>query len=174
MKSSPESPGTRLVVLGTPAFAPAELLRAAALRRGVEPPEPVQAGTWEVLLAQVAVASTPVELACMVSRAPYAGVAELMLESADGVIVLFDVSPDCIVESRRFIDGLRPRLEKTGLPFAVQYHRIERELRFDEARIDQWLGLAGSAVPRGSTRSDAPDEALEELVTGLIATPSGA
>lgn len=168
MKTSPEFRGTRLAVVGAPESGTVELLRAVAARFGGDPPESLPVGRWKVLQTDVTVASTLLELVCLADVGPYAGVRELMLESADGVVFVFDVSPHRIVESRRIFDRLRPKLEDDGRPYALQYHRIEGEPRFDAARMDAWLGLAGAEVLRVSTTSDAPEQPFERLVSGLI------
>ncbi|MCH7227426.1 hypothetical protein [Haloferula sp. A504] len=168
MKTSPEFRGTRLVVVGATGSGTVDLLQAVATRFGSDAPERLVAGCWEVLRADVTVASTPVELVCLANPGPFAGVRDLMLGSADGVVFMFDVSPGRIVESRRVFDRHRPKLEDEERPFALQYHRIEREPRFDAERMDAWLGLDGRGLVRFSTTSDAPEQPFERIVSGLI------
>ena len=168
MKTSPEFHDARLVIVGPPGSGSVELLEAVALHHGGDPPQPLAAGRCELLLTEVTVGSVRIELVCLADAGPYAGVRELLLQSADGVILLLDVSPRQIAESRRFFDALRPQLEEDQRPFTVQYHRIERELRFDPGRMDAWLGLDGAEVLRVSTPSDAPDQPFEKLVASLI------
>lgn len=172
MTSSPEFRDARLVIAGAPGSGRSDFIEAVAARAGGPPPEELEGGRWTTLRAEVSAQGRHLELRCLVGPCGYRGVEELLLGGADGVILLFDVSPGSIGASRRYFDAWWPRLQETGRPAAVQYHRIEREPRFETARMDDWLGLAGTDVPRAATTSGAPAEAFDVLLPGLLGSTS--
>ncbi len=170
MKTSPEIRDAKLAIVGAPGSGCSDWLRAVAMRRGSGAPTEVDAGRWRTLRASFPADGLRFDLFCMLDDCRYRGVEELLVGAADAVILLFDVTPAWIGSSRRFFDRLRPQLAELGRPFAVQYHRIEREPRFDAGRLDAWLGLVGSDIPRAATVSSAPADAFDLLLPGLLGT----
>ncbi len=157
MRSSPEFRDAKVVIVGASESGRFELLHAIASRLGGDAPETVDAGPWRVLRSDVPAQGLRIHLCCVDGESPYRGVESLLLEDADAAILMVDVSPEGIAASRRCFDRWKPDLEGDRLAHVVQYHRIEREPRFDPAVMDAWLGLRGEGVLRVATHSEAPD-----------------
>lgn len=176
MKPSPEFDDARVVIVGTPGSGRADLLHEIARRCGGPVPERLDCGAWSLLRTGLAWQGVRFDLCCVAGACAYHGVQSALVETADGVIVMFDVSPDRLFPSRSAFEALRPVLGRWGGPWLLQYHRIEKEPRFEAGSVDDWLKLEPRQRCGIATTSDAPDlpgGAFDRLVERLVARRVG-
>jgi len=173
----------KLVLAGAEGSGRAEWLDAFAKRMGNIPVRESTVGATRVrrtefVWAQPLSDGRLLRLRVFAPTGPlaYNAIEQLLMQEADGVAILFDVSPDKLQASRDALLRAADNLQRAGhqlgaIPTVVQYHRIDRHHNFAAEKIDAWIGLPADRIPRFSTPShsiDAPDGALDTLV-GQIA-----
>jgi hypothetical protein len=159
----------KLVLAGAAGAGRSELLRALAgrlgevpVREGVVGPARVQRieAIWPEPMADGRLLRLRVY--APTGHSCYNAVEELLVRGVDGVVLLFDVTPEQLRFGWEAMVRLADNLRRAGLefghvPMAVQYHRADRHAGFSAARLDRWLSLPAGGIPRLVTRSDAPD-----------------
>ena len=174
MNQSPEFHDARVVIVGAPGSGRADLLHGVARRCGGTRVERLDGGVWKLLRSEVASQGLSIDVCCLDGECAYHGVQSALVATADGVIVMIDVSPQRLMASRRAFEAVRPTLDHWGGPWLVQYHRVEQEPKFHSGKLDDWLELEpgrSTALPTVSESPDVPGGAFDRLVESVVGPP---
>lgn len=172
----------KLVLAGAAGSGRGELLRALARRLNEVPVHEGVVGPARVLRVE-AIWPEPLADGRVLRLRVFAGTGpsphnatdELLVRGADGVVLLFDVTPEQLRASWDAMVRLADNLRRAGtdigrIPLAVQYHRADRHPGFSAERFDEWLGLPAGRCPRFVTDAECPDcegGAVDAVVAGI-------